>query len=133
MTVTTTTAALLAWAFIISLFLNWYWSGKTAQLRDACDLQKRINEKNTKHEARHSATLIAAILDHAQLTRLPPLNSKKWATLQDLYASYEFEPYNIPAQVTTDHDNRPAVYWKVTNVNELSAYELARLWLAGVL
>ncbi len=89
---------------------------------------------NSRHHAAIEAGLISGILNKAQLTDpLPALDARKWAALQTLYDTPDMMPYNLPAQVTTDHDDRPAVYWKRTSVNEFEAYELVRLWLAGVL
>jgi hypothetical protein len=134
MTVTTTTAALLAWAFALSIFLNFYWATKLARTKDALETNIRISAHNSDYHARAESTWVAEVLTKAQLTDpLPPLNASKWSRLVDLYDDPELMAYDIPAQITTDHDDRPAVYWKRTSVSEFEAYELARLWLNGVL
>jgi hypothetical protein len=80
------------------------------------------------------AIFITGILQKAQLRDpLPPLNSTKWSRLIELYDDPAMMAYGVPAQITTDHDDRPAVYWKRTSVNEFESYELARLWLAEIL
>lgn len=134
MTVTPLVATLLAWAAGISVFLNFYWSYKLAKTKDALDLAVRISAHNSDYHARAESNWVAEVLNKAQLTDpLPPLDSKKWSALVDLYDDPELMAYNIPAQITTDHDDRPAVYWKRTSVNDFEAYELARLWLNGIL
>lgn len=134
MTVSPALAALLAWALLLSLFFNWYWSRKLVQTKHGLDNIVRVSSHNSLHAANHEAILITSILERANLpNKLPALDSKKFAALRDLYATYEFEGYDIPAQLTTDHDDRPAVYWKITELNELTAYEIARLWLARVI
>ncbi len=134
MTVSPALAALLAWAFLVSLILNWYWSRKLAEAKADLDTVIRISAHNTDNHFRVEANWVSEVLSKAQLTDpLPALNSTKFRTLQDLYASDEMQAYRNPAQITTDHDDRPAVYWKITSHNELDAYELARLWLNGVL
>lgn len=134
MTVTTTTAAFFAWALIISIIFNWYWSLKLGKANTDRDNLKRIIEHNSRHASAVETLLISGILEKANLPGdPPPLDYTKWSNLVELYDDYDMLPYEIPAQITTDNDNRPAVYWKVTNINELDAYVIARLWLAGVL
>lgn len=133
MTVTVTTAALLAWAFIISLFLNWYWSRALARTKTGLDQIVRVSSHNSMHHANVEALLVSGILDRAELHKLPPLDSKKLKTIQDIYSAYDMEPYDIPARVTETNDGQPVVYWNCNYVTDLTAYELARLWLARVL
>jgi hypothetical protein len=135
MTVTTTTAALLAWAFAASLFLNWYWSSKLADCRDTCDKLKRINESNQREYARERAIFVSSIVNFCanDNRKLPALNSKLWSRMQDLYDDPQLMVYSIPAQITTDHDDRPSIYWKVADINELDAYQIARMWCVGII
>ena len=128
----TVTTNLIIWAVLmvpVALIVGAFFNAKA----DA-DIQRRINVHNNHEYERQLATLVSAIVTKANLPgEPPPFNSKKWSALIDLYDDPDLMTYNIPAQITTDHDDRPAVYWKITNLNELDAYQIARLWLAGVL
>lgn len=127
MTVTTVALAALIVAVIIMALVI---SKQLTQLTGLSHVLHQTSRTNADHEA----LLIAAVVNKAQLPgELSPLDSKKWSTLMDLYDEPYLMGYTIPAQITTDENDTPTVYWKITNVNELSAYEIARLWLAGVL
>ena len=133
MTVTTTAAALLAWAFALSLFFNWYWFGKLNQYRDSYKLELEINEHNARHFKYIEAILVNGILERANVTELPTLTFDKWITLNELYHGSDLKVYRVPANQHTDNNKGTVFYWSVADVNELEAYEVARLWLAGVL
>ena len=128
----TVTTNLIIWAIVmlpVALI-----AGAMFNARADADIQRRINVHNNKEYAREMAAIISAILAKANLpAEPPPLDRAKWATLVDLYDTPELMAYAIPAQVTTDHDAACTIYWKVININELDAYVIARLWLAGVL
>lgn len=133
MTVTTTAAALLTWAFALSLFFNWFWLGKLNQYRDAYKLELEINEHNAQHFKYIETILVNGILERANVTELPTLTFDKWLTLNELYHGSDLKVYRVPADQTTDNNKGTSFYWSVADVNELEAYEVARLWLAGVL
>ena len=133
MTVTTTAAALLAWAFAISLFFNWFWFGKLDHYRDAYKLELEINGHNARHFQFIETTLINDVLEIANVTALPTLDIAKFAKLVELYDAPDLKPYRIPAAKTTCQVGGTIFYWSVADVNELEAHEIARLWLAGVL
>lgn len=128
----TVTTNLIIWAVLmvpVALIVGALFNAKA----DA-DIQRRINVHNNKEHAREIATLISAIVAKANLPgEPPPLTLTKFRTLMDLYDDFDLMPYDIPAQVVIDNDQVSAVYWKVTNINELDAYVIARLWLAGIL
>ena len=128
----TVTTNLIIWAVLmvpVALIVGALFNAKA----DA-DIQRRINTHNNQRHADEMALLISAIVAKANLPgEPPPLDPTKWSALLDLYDDPDLMTDNIPAQITTDHDDRPAVYWKITNLNELDAYQIARLWLAGVL
>lgn len=134
MTVNLSLVIIAVWAFGMSLFLNWYWSRKLVEANHERETLKRIIESNNRTAARAQAEFIAGIVNRIQPTALPKLDSKKWRAIVDLYNLPEMAfNYRCPAQITTDHDERPTVFWKITDVNELTSYEIARLWIVGVL
>ena len=128
----TVTTNLIIWAVLmvpVALIVGALFNAKA----DA-DIQRRINTHNNQRHADEMALLISAIVAKANLPgEPPPLTLTKFRTLMDMYDDFDLMPYDIPAQVVIDNDQVSAVYWKVTNINELDAYVIARLWLAGVL
>lgn len=130
MTVTTNLIILAVLMVPVALVVGALFNAKA----DA-DIQRRINTHNNQRHADEMALLISAIVAKANLPgEPPPLDPTKWSALLDLYDDLYLMPYPIPAQITTDiQSERAVVYWKVTNINELDTYVIARLWLAGVL
>lgn len=128
----TVTTNLIIWAVLmvpVALIVGALFNAKA----DA-DIQRRINTHNNQRHADEMALLISAIVAKANLPgEPPPLTLTKFRTLMDMYDDFDLMPYDIPAQVVIDNDQVSAVYWKVTNINELDAYVIARLWLAGIL
>ncbi len=134
MTVTPITFYALLWAFLLCAVGCLWFSSRLADRRDQCDTYKRIIKHNETAYEKTLALFIAGILERAQIKDpLPPLNHTKLKTIIDLYSTGDLCNDPVPAQITTDQDDRPVVYWKHTSVNQLPAYELARLWLAGIL
>ncbi len=134
MTVTPAVYYAAPWFLAIAAFLVWYFASKMADAKDALDQQLRINVSNSKEHARIEALFVAGVLHRAELKGpLPSLTTEKWSTLQDLYDDPAMMAYNIPAQQTTDAQRFPVIYWKHGDVTELDSYQLARMWLAGVL
>ena len=128
----TVTTNLIIWAIVmlpVALI-----AGAMFNARADADIQRRINVHNNKEYAREMAAIVSAILAKANLPgEPPPLTLTKFHTLMDMYDDFDLMPYDIPAQVVIDNDQVSAIYWKVININELDAYVIARLWLAGVL
>ena len=121
-------------AFLLCAALALFFSSRLADRRDQCDTYKRIIKSNLDAHEKTLALFISGILARANLTDpLPSLNHSKLKTIIALYNTGDLINETIPAQITTDNNDRPSVYWKITSVNQLPAYELARLWLAGVL
>lgn len=134
MTVTPLTFYALLWAFLLCAAGCVWFSSRLADRRQQSDTYKRIIKHNETAYEKTLALFISGILERAQIKDpLPPLNHTKLKTIIELYKTGDLVNEDIPAQITTDHDDRPVVYWKVTSVNQLPAYELARLWLAGIL
>jgi len=134
MTVTPFYFYALLWAFLLCAAGCVWFSSRLADRRTQCDTYKRIIKHNEVAYEKTLALFISGILERAQIKDpLPPLNHTKLTTIIDLYKTGDLVNENLPAQITTDNDDRPVVYWKVTSVNQLPAYELARLWLAGIL
>lgn len=133
MTVSTTAAALLTWAFSLSLFFNWFWLGKLNQYRDSYELELEINEHNARHFKHIEETLVNNVVEIANVTELSKLTYEKYIVLSDLYEMPDLKQFRVPAYQITDNKNGTAFYWNITDVNELEAYEIARLWLRGVL
>ena len=131
MTVTTVTAALIAWALITSMFLNWYFSSKLANRCDELDQQRLITASNMRHAVAYEARVTECILRRANLKRLPKLNYAKYRLLINLYGSAQMMPYSVPAELLGEVDN-PVILWKVQSPSDLSAFELSELWLAGI-
>jgi len=129
---TVTTLVLIAAWLIVSVAVALL-AGAMFNARTDADIQRRINQHNAERYAGEGNRLVAAILAKANVTELPALNAWSWSALMDLYDDPDLMPYEIPAQMTTDHDGDPAVYWKVTHIHELDDYVIARLWLAGIL
>ena len=134
MTVTPITFYALLWAFLLCAAGCVFFSSRLADRRDQCDQLKRIVNVNEVEHQRELAIFVSGILDRAKFgNALPGLDSKKWSAMQDLYDDPQLIAETIPAQITTDTDDRPVIYWKHLSPNGLTAYELARLWLAGIL
>ena len=131
MTVTTVTAALIAWALITSMFLNWYFSSKLANRCDELDQQRLITASNMRHAVAYEARVIECILRRANLKRLPQLNYAKYRLLSNLYDAPQMMAYTLQAELLGNVEN-PVIRWKVTSPSDLSACELSELWLAGI-
>lgn len=134
MTVNPLTFYALLWAFLLCAGGCLFFSSRLADYRERSDTYKRIIKHNETAYEKTLALFISGILTRANITDpLPPLNHSKLKTIIDLYNTGDLVNEDVPAQITTDQEDRPVVYWKHTSVNQLPAYELARLWLAGIL
>lgn len=134
MTVTPLLFYALIWAFLLCAGGCVFYASRLADRRQQCDTYKRIIKHNETAHDKTLALFISGILVRAQIKDpLPSLNHTKLKIMIDLYSTGDLVNENVPAQITTNDHDRPVVYWKITSVNELPAYELARLWLAGIL